>query len=70
MNMSSDKYNGFKEMEKEILEGKSDNQFEKVKINLQENKSSFDFIGNLITLYLPDVMSVISKLIGGAKTNK
>ena len=68
--MSSDKYNGFKEMEKEILEGKSDNQFEKVKINLQENKSSFDFIGNLITLYLPDVMSVISKLIGGAKTNK
>ena len=45
------RYNGFKELERSIIDGKGD-QFSQVKNNLQANKGSFDFIGNLVTLYL------------------
>ncbi|HPN70851.1 MAG TPA: hypothetical protein PLZ32_15085 [Saprospiraceae bacterium] len=57
------RYNGFKELEQSIIDGKGD-QFSQVKNNLQANKGSFDFIGNLVTLYLPQVMEVIGRFLG------
>lgn len=57
------RYNGFKELERSIIDGKGD-QFSEVKNNLQANKGSFDFIGNLVTLYLPQVMEVIGRFLG------
>ena len=57
------RYNSFKELEQSIIDGKGD-QFSQVKNNLQSNKGSFDFIGNLVTLYLPQVMEVIGRFLG------
>jgi hypothetical protein len=57
------RYNGFKELEQSIIDGKGD-QFSQVKNNLQANKGSFDFIGNLVTLYLPQVLEVIGRFLG------
>lgn len=68
--MSDKTYNGFKALEKDIIENKEQDHFKKVSNNLQENKSTFDFIGNLISLYLPEVMTVLSKIIGGSRATK
>ncbi len=57
------RYNSFKELEQSIIDGKGD-QFSQVKNNLQSNKGSFDFIGNLVTLYLPQVLEVIGRFLG------
>lgn len=57
------RYNSFKELEQSIIDGKGD-QFSQVKNNLKANKGSFDFIGNLVTLYLPQVIEVIGRFLG------
>lgn len=66
INTMDNRYNGFKELENSILEGKTD-QFQKVQTNLQASKGTFDFIGNIVTLYLPQVFAVIGKFLGGEK---
>ena len=57
------RYNGFKELENSIAEGKSEH-FSKVQNNLRDNKSTYNFIGNLVNLYLPQFMNVVSRFLG------
>lgn len=65
--MDNSNYNGFKALEKEIIENQSPSDIKKVESNLKANKGAFDFIGDMLSLYLPEVFSVITKLIGGNK---
>ena len=68
--MSNNEYNGFKALEQEIINNRKDSDFNSVGNKLKENKNTFDFIGNLISLYLPEVLTVLTKFIGGSRNNK
>jgi len=56
------KYNGFKEYEKKLIEGKEEN-LKIINENINSIKSTYDMIGNILKLYLPKAIDTLGKLI-------
>lgn len=55
-------YNGFKELEKSIIKDQTP-QITRVQQNINGTKNTFNFIGNIVDIYLPNVMATISKMM-------
>ena len=56
------KYNGFKEYEKKLIEGNEDN-FNSINQNINSTKKVFELIGNVLELYVPKAIDSLGKLI-------
>lgn len=56
------KYNGFKEYEKELIEGSEEN-LSTINENINSTKKTFDLLGNILELYVPKALDSLGKLI-------
>jgi hypothetical protein len=56
------KYNGFKEYEKKLIEGKEEN-LHKINEKINSTKKAYDLFGNILELYVPKAIDSLGKLI-------
>lgn len=60
--------NSFKELEK-LNEDKFRGREDRLKSNINHSVGIFQFIGDLVELYLPKVFSLFSRMSGGGPSN-